>query len=239
VPLSALALLLGLAGVVTAGASHKTSLRLPAAGSAVSGAVVVVALLFPALLGNAYRAYREKANQDSTGVTAIPLLPRPQEETGLEESGWVDGSRAAVQQDHVRVMLTGVAVGPVELKTPSKKQPTREKFLTIRLRIQHVGAAREFPYPSWNEPAPGNEKSLPTLTDNTGKVYRRKSFDVGVEVVGQVRRASVFPGTFVEDLLVFEAPPAGVEFLHLELPVAAWGGDGVFRLAIPKSMIRR
>jgi hypothetical protein len=46
----------------------------------------------------------------------------------------------------------------------------------------------------------------------------------------------LFPGKAVEDVLVFPAP-AGVGPLRLELPAAAWGGQGVFRFTIPASML--
>jgi hypothetical protein len=77
-----------------------------------------------------------------------------------------------------------------------------------------------------------------TLRDPSGKAYPRKTFP-GAEVAGQVHRASIYPGQFKDDLLVFEPPPADVEYLRLELPAANAGAAGLFRLTIPKSIIRR
>jgi len=52
-------------------------------------------------------------------------------------------------------------------------------------------------------------------------------------VAGHVRTASLAPGKYVEDVLVFEPPAADVQSLRLELPAEACGRSGVFRFQIP------
>ena len=47
---------------------------------------------------------------------------------------------------------------------------------------------------------------------------------------------SLSPGHGVEDVLVFDPPPATGP-LRLDLPAEAWGGRGVFRFLVPASMI--
>jgi hypothetical protein len=41
----------------------------------------------------------------------------------------------------------------------------------------------------------------------------------------------------IRDVLVFEAPAIGFEYLRLELPCSAFGAPDKFRLEIPKRMI--
>jgi hypothetical protein len=52
-----------------------------------------------------------------------------------------------------------------------------------------------------------------------------------------VPRASLPTAKSVDDVLVFEAPPASINYLRLELPCAAFGAKGKLRLEIPRSMI--
>lgn len=237
-PLCALALLLGVAGIfsVLMRTEDMTLLILPAAGFVVAGAIPLAALLLPSFLGyDIYRLYWNRTGHDPAVISVIPLDPRNTTLAGLEQDGWADASRAAVQQDRVRVQVTAASVDGVQLKTPKKPATTKEKYLLIDVRAQHVGAAGEFTYEGWGL---GDDKNQARLTDNTGRTYARKSFDPGVEVIGQNRGESVHPGRSAEDLLVFEAPPANVEYLRLELPASACGGTGVFRLTIPRSLIR-
>jgi hypothetical protein len=154
------------------------------------------------------------------------------------DDGWVDASRGAVQQGRVRVLLTGVAVGPADLKAKSGKRPSRERYLVVRVRVSHVGGGGPFTFAGWGNPASADEKNLPRLTDSAGKAYARPALESGAEVDGQERDAPVFPGNSTDDVLLFAAPDAGVESLRLELPASACGGSGAYRLSVPKSMIR-
>jgi hypothetical protein len=47
----------------------------------------------------------------------------------------------------------------------------------------------------------------------------------------------IHPGKFTEDTLFYETPLDNISYLHLELPASAFGGTGMLRLQIPKSMI--
>jgi hypothetical protein len=46
-------------------------------------------------------------------------------------------------------------------------------------------------------------------------------------------------GKYVDDMLVFPAPPEVKKYLYLELPGSACGVPGTFRLAIPAAFIHR
>jgi len=41
-----------------------------------------------------------------------------------------------------------------------------------------------------------------------------------------------------DEVFVFEAPAADVKILRLSVPIAAYGGTGVLRFAIPRGMVR-
>ena len=92
-------------------------------------------------------------------------------------------------------------------------------------------------YRSWGEPPAKDQKNLPRLTDDSGKEYRLKEFGSGWTVVGHVPKASLPTMKWVDDVLVFPAPPKRVAYLRLELPGAAIGLGSKFQLEIPRRMI--
>ena len=75
------------------------------------------------------------------------------------------------------------------------------------------------------------------FTTITGKAYRPRSFAAAVKIPGQTQQAAFAPGKWVEDVLVFDVPPADFKFVRLELPCATCGGTGSLNLEIPRRMI--
>ena len=55
--------------------------------------------------------------------------------------------------------------------------------------------------------------------------------------VRRQRSVNIVPGESVQDLLVFEAPPAGFKHLLLVLPLAALGAHGQLAIEIPCTLI--
>jgi hypothetical protein len=233
-PLATLALLTGVAGLLVALARGRSRLLLPVTGSALGCAVVGVALLFPGLLGPAYRASRERDRRSPTAVRAVPLPGRPAGERP-EAADWVDASRAAVQQGRLRVQVAGASVGPLEGRAPPNKKSRPEEVLFIRLRVHQAEGGPEFVAGPRSPAGPG-ERPQPKLTDNTGKVYSPRAAPEATEGENKSVR---FPLTVLDEVFAFEAPPPGLEFLRLEVPVGAWGGTGTFRFTIPAAMIGR
>jgi hypothetical protein len=234
VPLAALTLLTGLAGLLLALARERSRLLFPIAGSAMGGAIVGVALLFPGLLGPAYRAFRERDARSPTAIRAVPL-PGHSAGDQPEAADWVDASRAALQQNRLRVQVAGASVGPLEARPARNIKAKPEEGLFIRLRVHQAEGGAEFAAAPRGADGPA-ERPQPTLTDNTGKVYAPRAAPEGAEGVDQSVR---FPVTVLDEIFVFEPPPPGLEFLRLEVPVAAWGGTGTFRFTIPADMIVR
>jgi hypothetical protein len=234
-PLAAGGLLLGLAAVLAALALGK-GFVLPGAGSAASLFVLLLALVWPSLFG-VHGLGHGSPDPDAGRIQAIPLFFTGTDTGSLDPDGWVDAGRAAVQQDDVRVQVIGVSVGPVEVsRDQGVSRFSAEKYLQIRLRTTNVGAARQLPYETWN--AAGRGEHPPVLTDNTGTGYALKSADANWKMAEVPPQIPLSPGRFADELLVFEPPPAGVDFLHLELPGAACGGHNTYRLAIPRFLIQ-
>jgi hypothetical protein len=235
VPLGLLSVLTGLTGLAWAVASTRHRVVLPAAAVVVGAAVLVVALWFPDLLGPAYFAARHQPGRDLATPAAVPFTG-PTADGGATTPDWADASKAALQQGGLRVQVAEARVGPVQI--PGDAKHTVESYLLIRLRLQRVEDPKDFAAGALPAPAARDQAQGPTLTDDAGKTYRpRHVLDVGG--VQHVARSPLFPVAVVEELFLFEPPPAGVAYLRLEVPCTTWGAAGTFRFTIPPSMILR
>jgi hypothetical protein len=232
VSLAAGGLLLACAGVAVHGAQRRGSL-LPLAGLVVSLPMLVLALFWPGVLGVAAHEAREKPSADRQVLYSLTPA-RGAAHAEPRSSEWVDARQNAVEQAGVRVRVASVAVKPVKVKDASGQSRLAGTALIIKLRISNAGANRLISYQSWGE---GDPAILPRLTDNTGKTYARKEFDAGWSAVGRVRTASLPPMKWVDDVLVFEATPASIQYLRLELPCAAFSAPGKLQLEIPRRQI--
>jgi hypothetical protein len=233
--LSAASLLLGLLSLLRYYATDAFRAVIPIAGAAAGGLVLLTALLVPSMLGPSYLAYRARKAEDLTTIRVIPLLGDPSGAPANPD--WVDASRAALQQGRLRVQIVSVLLG-TDLPDADPPEPAAHKkappgeLLFIRLRIQQtveMSADR-------GQDAPAVEQVRFNLTDNAGKDYRRREVR---ETTAADKGRKPFPTALVDQVLAFEAPPADVAYLRLELPAAAWGGSGLFRFTIPNAMIRR
>jgi hypothetical protein len=231
-PLSGVGFLIGGVAVLHALDGRPVRQLFPAAGVVLSGLVLAVALFVPGLLGPRYEVSRIRSDYDPEAVRMIPLKLGPDSASGLAADGWADASRAAVQQGHVRVQITGAGVGPVQV-VDSKKRYTKHPLLAVGVRVQHLGHGQPFRFVHWGTTG---ERAVPQVVA-TRDGTRLTPAHLGTDVpAGVTYGYDLHPGKGVDDLLVFEAP-AGHGPVRLELPAEAWGGRGAFRFQIPASMI--
>ena len=232
-PAASLGLLLGVAGLVVVLRQGRMRLLFPIMGTGLAGTVLLIALRFPAFLGPVFLASRARDTVDANAIRAVPL-PGSLGKIGPGDRDWVDASKAAVQQGRLTVRVLSVAVRRAWPKTSQAKKTPPKDYYYIRLRTQQVDAASVTERP----PAPGSglEKAGPALTDNSGKNYPLCDVQEVAPAPG-ARKSSGFPVAYQDRILVFEAP-ARMEDLRLEVPAESLGGRGVFRFAIPRSMIQ-
>ncbi|HSQ58722.1 MAG TPA: hypothetical protein VLM40_23575 [Gemmata sp.] len=206
-------------------------LALSSAGLSVSSLTLLAALFIPSLLVPHYEATQQRSDYDPKALQVIPLQ-LANDSRALEFNGYADASRAAVQQGYIRVQVTSASVGPVRV-VDSRRRLTKQPFLAIGLRIQHLGHAPSGRLIHWDTIGERSVRPATASMDGRNLSLANTGADVPVGVVyGQ----DLFPGRVVEDLLLFEAPPAHGD-VRLELPAEAWGGQGAFRFQIPSSMI--
>src|SRR5258706_605242 len=122
-PLSAIGFLIGLIAVFLTLGGRPIRQVFPVIGLGLSALTLAIAIVFPGILGSRYEASRQHTDYNPDAVRVIPLKLTPGSSQGLETDGWVDASRAAVQQGTMRVQITGAFIGPVQV-VDSKKRYT-------------------------------------------------------------------------------------------------------------------
>jgi hypothetical protein len=233
-PLCALGLLVGAVAVYQAAHAKPQRRVLPIAGASASALILIVAWLTPQWLGPVFNASRQRVDFSPETIVAVPLRLGLEAES-LEADGWTDASRAALQQDSVRVQVAAVSVGPVKFAAP--KGMSKENYVAVSLAIQHLGHGQSVTYIHWG--APGmQETPQPTLMQ-AGRKLEHRVFESDV-VAGQVRQGqTLYPGKGIGDVLLFDGSATPGEPLRLELPAAVWGGRGALKFAIPAAMVKQ
>lgn len=233
-----LTLTLGLAGFASGafGLSFSSATRrrrlLPASGSAVSLAAVLIAVVLPDWLG-LRPLWGEPMPEVRSGPAVSSLsgkdvFRRPAEGEELR----VDASRDALHYGDVRLRVRSAVVGLADFEALPGKTPPRVGCLVIGLRLSNAGITRRLHYDGW-----GGADEEPILRDGQGKTYREKVFPPGWVVKGRAKSSSIPPGKFLDDVMAFEAPLASVDSLSLELPGAPVGVAGKLKVEIPRHMI--
>jgi hypothetical protein len=214
-PLSGLGLLTGLTAIVLARLSARPRLLLPILGSAAAGTMLIVAWLFPALLGPAYQHARQRREPAPVGLHAIPLAGAP---ALADVPEWVDAKRYALQRDGLRVQVVRVSL----LHQATTDAKPAQELLLVRARISLERGAK---------PLERKDQPSPTLTDDLGKpstLRQSEFFDMGD---GKAKSA-LFPVPTIEETFAFDAPAEGWKTLRLELPASRWRGNGAFQFMI-------
>jgi hypothetical protein len=230
IPLAALGLLLGVAAAFVVGDRSARAYLAPAAAGTIGLAVLLLALAWPEFFG---RAWFSGGDDPSAELPVfIPRGLKPPVLPDEEGSEWMDAAQGVWKQGDVQLRVLSVQVGRVPLKGAGANKVKPASSLVVRFRVRNQGAGRAFTYEGWAKDSKG---AAPTLKDDQENTYALRDFGAGVQVSGQVSRAVLAPGSFVDDLLVFEPPEPGVEALFLELPAAALGGTGSFKLRMNRA----
>jgi hypothetical protein len=195
---------------------------LPAVATGMNVVVLLLVLLLPSWLGiTSWRPVKEL--DDSGTVRAVGLT-----DGVASPADWVDVSKSAWQRDDVRVSVTSVSAGQIELVGPKEKRRwTKEKFLQVRLKVENVGVSRAIDFRGWSAGPQG-----PKLMPPAGEPVGIKTWDDGWSAPAKPAAATLFPGRGTEQTLIFPYPPTGSGPLRLELPAAAFGGTESVRLQL-------
>ena len=195
---------------------------LPTVATGINAIVLVVVLLFPSWLGiTSWRPVKEL--DDSGTVRAVGLT-----DGVASPAEWVDVSKSAWQRDDVRVSVTSVSVGQIELVGPKEKRRwTKEKLLQVRIKVENVGVARAIDFHGWSAGLQG-----PKLIPPAGEPIGIKTWEDDWAPPAKPPAATLFPGRGTEQTLIFPYPAKGSGPLRFELPAVAFGGTESVRLQL-------
>jgi HEAT repeat protein len=155
----------------------------------------------------AEKAALKEAARKATNQSSIALTDRP----GLAQE-WANSSDFAVQQGNVRVQV-------VRLRC-------EQSNLQVHLRVRNVGLRGVVSHRSWSGPKVGD---LPELVDDKGASYK--------QAARPVVESQLLPNEETIDVVSFDRPLDGIQWLRLQLPGSHFGGTGQLRFQISDEML--
>jgi hypothetical protein len=187
---------------------------------------LALALFWPHVLNRWWTMRRPPPAAD---MSTQLLVSRDNQVVGgpASPSHWADARKTAIRQGDVHIRLEEVKIAPAPV-AGEIKDPAVLTSLLITVRISNAGHLRRVDFE-------GFAKNPPVLRDDQGKVLAQRRFGPELKAVGPLARAFVPPTRFVKDLLIFESPKNEPAYLDLELPAAAWHGQGTCKFRIDRS----
>jgi hypothetical protein len=143
----------------------------------------------------------------------------------LGRAEWADAATTALRQRDVHIRIVSAKVDAPPLKRSAAGADTSQALVIL---VQIANSART---------APAGYQGLlkgatpPALTDERGKSYPLRRYPP------DALDSTITSNKPVQEWLVFEPVAADVESVKLELPASAWGGSGMCRFHIPRSMM--
>lgn len=189
-------------------------------------------------------AERQKAaittNQQVVGSSPSPQSngnPPPTSPTpSPPKQEWADASQA-VRQGDVQVRIAKVAIDFVQIKSFGSSQ-SKDKLFIVSLAITNLSPTKIVDYMGWGAREldfSGEDRA--GMRDDTDNSYKRVHFGLGSRIEGQVfGNESIYPNKTLNDIVVFEPPTDAAKFVLLQLPASGFGGNGMLRIKIPRTM---
>lgn len=139
---------------------------------------------------------------------------------------WADVNQS-VRQGNIRVRVKKVSVD---------QMLSKNKLLVIALEIENLSPTKIADYKGWGTKLLDfSDQERASLTDDADNNYKRVHFGFG-EVQGQVtQNESIYPNKRIGDIVIFEPPTDSCQYVLLQLPASVFGGQGMFRIKIPRS----
>jgi putative heme-binding domain-containing protein len=184
-------------------------------GGAASGAVLALVLYAPELVSDHWAKNRPVQEADPNRMVLVPIKEPMEDGEPLAAGQWADAATQGIRQDDVFVRVESAEIG----RLPEKGD---KPYLLVNLRVTQVRRERKLKFHGFMD-----DGLRPVLSDPAGQVCKfhghrsRKPFQTKFDVALNI-----------DHLLQFDVPPAGAQYLDLEVPAVAWGRAGVCRLRI-------
>lgn len=153
-----------------------------------------------------------------------PETPEVTENLPAYQSKFDWGTESEQTLGPLKVTVESIDMGPVQVQTAAdtEPQPTPEKYLIVKVKLENVGEERKLEYIPWSSPSAAFNDLTGRLSDQNNKKYPAKIFAQDTMVPGmQTKKISLIKGEPVEDMLVFEPIASDAKVLLLELPGGA------------------
>jgi hypothetical protein len=231
IPLGVLGAIVALACLAVANASRLPR-RWAALASLYSCAIPLIAIFYPAGLGEKYNYYRNPELSPEF-VRVIPKMGMYKKDAPNDPE-WVDASKYGLERDWFHADITSVSIGPVEVRSPAGGPPKVEPHLTIFLFYGRMRPT-EPSQTAADDPNNGpDEKVQVTVYDMQGQTYAREDLVLASQVTRGVKLGRYTTAT-IEEPMIFKAPP-GMAELRVEIRVPSQAANPL-RFSIPKTMI--
>jgi len=177
------------------------------------------------------------------GIALAVLVATGVVPTAVTGNRFSAGPSARLGDVEVKVASASV-VRPVLYGVGGKQpQTASQPLLRLDLEVRNLSGGGSVAYKTWGASRADTEPVI--LSDDEENQLKLIDPAAGPEPKVPPGRPREFPAAIagkskgVYDVLLFEAPPAAVRELYLQLPGSNVQARGVFRIQIPASMLRR
>lgn len=117
----------------------------------------------------------------------------------------------------VKVRYITGRIGKVLFASSKSRTKSDKDLLQIQISVENLSDSQKIEYQGWGDDSLGSGKKA-RLKDDLGNTYKQVTFGILNKPVGQKSKESLYPGSEIQDVLVFEVPVNKAQMMHLYLP---------------------
>lgn len=137
-----------------------------------------------------------------------------------------------IQKGDIRVMINA-KVERVGYYDSFRSFPLTDRpYLVIYAAVKNLNPTMKRDFQSWRKTA------LSAVTDNFGNEYKKVDIEPMLLLSKAPDSGSIYPGESFTDIVVFERPVSGIQWLNLRLPADNFDESGELRFEVPASVIK-
>lgn len=247
IPLAAIAIILAGVGFVISLTRKGKGVVASIAAGIVGSIAIIVSIISTgaaietgnqALLAATQSADRSMPPASAFAPAALPSTTAPQESPAENDPGPPSDPLGPRQLGDVRITVTTARIGKVPLQSLfNGKGDSTDEQMMITIKIENTSQTKKINYRTF-DPDFSIGDDMAVARDNHDNIYKRVDFGTA-KPAGKNEDVSIYPGKSIEDVLVFEVPIDGVEFVKLDLPGRPVGESGEISFWILPSEIVR
>ena len=146
-------------------------------------------------------------------------------------------SSMSITKEEVQVWIKSVSIKQISMSDGLTTSRSRDPLLSITVGITNLKQNKKINYKTWAGQSFSFGRDFATAKDNFDNSYKRITFGLMETVEGSTDNESIYPQTTIYDVLVFEKPISGIDYIEIELPAKNFGGSDMLTFRIPKESI--